>query len=434
MSTSKKPTRSPGRAGRRSTAGWAKIAAFPLILAGMLSPVSAEPKWFPGTPKEAQALADQTKRGLALYFETEQAADCQKMAKETWPKLDGEKAGQSVVWVRLNPKEKDSSKFFDYYDVFQTPEIVVLDAKTKERGRIKGFVEPQTLMDLLTSMQTESGGGKVILPTGEVVAEEEFQKARAQRKANEKENHFYYESFDKLKSLDQAEPGRFDVYVNKLDIQIDPNNGVLHSPGLAVRALVHPKMEEAANPAAAIRIDLSLGLDKVDLIEGRMRIAFTARVLNLTDKAMPIGRVRIVNRTDPPYSDKGEVYTIALFKKFSEWGDRVVETKSFNFRTQKAYLDLWVDAVNQWYYVDDLRVDLLPPDTQKETAAMTPEKKIVPHPETILEGGTTGNKLFDAFDLNHDGRVDIEHEIPEFMRPAAKQYDKNHDGFIDIGE
>ncbi len=65
----------------------------------------AEPKWFAGTPKEALQLADQTRRGLVLYFETDQSGECQRMNKETWPKMDGEQAGQKFVWMKLNPND-----------------------------------------------------------------------------------------------------------------------------------------------------------------------------------------------------------------------------------------------------------------------------------------------------------------------------------------
>ncbi|MBI3735944.1 hypothetical protein HY256_05480, partial [Candidatus Sumerlaeota bacterium] len=121
-------------------------------------------------------------------------------------------------------------------------------------------------------------------------------------------------------------------------------------------------------------------------------------------------------------------------------------TEPFNFRTEKAYLSLWVDFLKQGFYVDDIRVDVLPPT---DVASASGGSADAPNPQDMfgeLEKKEVPGE-FDMLDSDKNRRIDRK----EIESPFGKRWvdsqnkllrkkwsfeskDKDRNGYIDLDE
>lgn len=417
-------------------------AAGRLLLAGLIAlaviPAAAQPTWWSADPKAGLTAAGQSGKGLALYFETDQSSACQKMNEETWPAVDKARADRNYIWLRFNPREHQ--KFFEYYDVFRTPELVILDSKASEKGRLQGFKDAELILDMLESIyRNESGSNVVVLPNGEVVTVAERQKMIEAAREGEG-RHFIFDNFEKYNELGDMDASRADPYMNRdLAIRIEPSMGLYNSRALYIGADPVEGQAPPVNPAAVIRLDISSGqgkdLSDVELVEGRVRVTFHTRVIKLEEQARELACLVITKNSDPPPTVQTlipdeKVRTVTLYSRLKEWEPRTVTSEPFNFRTHKAWLLMWVNQTGHAYLVDDLTVDLL---SAVEGDGRDPNARRTPNPLSILQGSSQLPPLFRTLDKNGNGRIERA-EVPSYFLGAFDDADGNSDGVVEIGE
>lgn len=416
--------------------------ALRLILCGacFLAPLPAfaQPTWWTADPKAGLTAADQSGKGLALYFETDRSSACLEMNEKTWPVVDTARADRNYIWLRFNPQQHQ--KFFEFYDVFRTPEIVILDSKAREKGRLQGFKDADIILDMIEAIyRNESGSNVVVLPNGEVVSVEE--RAKMIEAAREGEGrHFVFDNFEKYNELNDIDSARAEAYMNREKaIRIEPSMGVIKSRALYVGADVVEGQTFPVNPAAVIRFDVSKGqsksLENVELVEGRVRVEFLARAINLDEQARELACLVVTKITDPPPTIQGlvpdeNVTAMTLYNRIKEWENRSVTSAPFNFRTHKAWLLLWVNQAGHAYLVDDMKVDLLPAEGGDESAA---QAKRTPNPLAILHGNANLPAIWRVLDKDGNGRIE-KTEVPAYFHGMFEDADGNGDGVIEIGE
>lgn len=406
-----------------------KRLAGPFILATaallLLNPderkADAEPTWWPDA-KQVPELATQTGRGVVLYFESPKAADCVKMDRVTWPAISQKEADANFIWLRLNPQ--DHSTFFTHYEIFQTPQIVVLNHELKEVLRIPGFVDAPMLMPQLE--QVPKGEVSVVTsPSGQVVQAANEHQALTHRQSIAAEGHFFFESFDDYKHMSDIQSPLFQPIAPSAS-RIEWRGGVYGSSCLII--------DSGSMPNASIRIDISPGLDQIDQILGRMRVKVRLRAIEVGQDAANVGALVIVNSNEPATSPRAKRHFFTLANRHSEWYEREVVTDIFNFKTQKAYITFQVNWPAQSFGVDDLTVDLLPPtDNAPIAAAATPIAPPAAAPDpTALLAPPTEPPLYRKHDKNKDGLITRD-EMKDNPR-LFDLWDLNKDGVINLKE
>ncbi len=450
---------------------WATLSARLAVFTGVwgcvfAAKLSAEPAWWTGDHLDVLKAAEQSNRLILIYFESPAAEDCMKMTEETWKTYDPALTEKKFIFWKIAPDESGAF-LFEKFDVYQTPEIVVVDGKTREKARIKGYIGAKELDDQLALISKGGQESEIVINSDGTTQnlkenqaqrketrrknEEEAQKAREQQK---KKNYFLFEDFDvecsTLEQLNARVP--FNAYVNPLrSFYLDLTGGKYNSHGLFISTLKYQKIELdlPTQPAMAVMMDISKGLDKVQLIEGRLRVTMDLRSVSLLDgKAIDVGFVSIVPKDQKPPSIRELKANGALTNSFTlmnqqrVWQSKSTTTPPFNFRTNKAYLHLWVDFLKQGYYIDNLRVEVLSPteDTAEQTIAQT-----MPEPDDIfkfeLEEGIP--REFVVFDKNKNGRLERS-EIPadfnknmQVVRGRGVNFDKDDkdkNGYLDVAE
>lgn len=440
---SNRDSRIASRAGARPTVA----LAFGLIL--LAAGASAAPEWWPGTPKEALEAAKQSKKALVLYFETEKSADCIRMNEETFPKVTA--SGQRFTWIRLRPDANQT--FFEYYDIYQTPQMVILNSDTEEKGRIQGFVDADLLMSSLdeafpaVAAAPAAPGAPAATPAEDVTfflggdgvrrTLKEYKEMVAHRKENEKAGYFIYEGFDKVASLDDLIPLGYSPLLRNT-MRLDPAMGSYNSPALFIGAELKTYASGGIDPAVCMRVELSRGLEKVQAVEGRLRVQLMLRTLQLPNGSNEVGRI-VIQKADAPApslkatQEKAPERSEHFYLKESDtrWTRREVKTGSFNFRSEKAYLLLWVNRLEQSYVADDLIVEILPPDDSQGPGIAG---FIIPDPIRLAQPSRkrSSDLVFMALDKDGDGIVYRKDVQPE-MLPLFDAKDKNKDGIIRDG-
>lgn len=391
------------------------------LTAGILfgtAQLRAEPEWWKD-PTAVPAMTSQSGKGVVIYFESEKAADCIRMMEETWSQFSAEEADADFVWLKVNPLK--NKIFFSHYEVLQVPEIVVLDSKLEERLRVKGFVEAWVLKERLKEVPRDKPTVQTT-SDGRIVHVEETEKAEIHRKNIEKDKPFFYESFDDLKDWNQARLRQI-VVVKKAASRFDPTGGAYNSGCLVI--------DSGDEPSAAIRIDLSKGLDKVQQVEGRLRVRLRMRAYHLLQEILNVAAVTLVRQDDPGGNEQARRFYMTLAERHEQWYEREVITDSFNFRMYKPILTLQVNGRGLSFGVEDLRVDLLPPDTPGTEIAAVQVAAATPDPAKLL-ALPTEDPLFQRFDKDKDGRIfrdDLMKESPKAV-PLFDKMDRNRDGML----
>lgn len=408
---------------------------------------AAEPEWWTGSMGDLKKAAQQGGKWIVLYFEADAAVSCIRMNEQTWPGISPAD-GANYLWGRVNAKNEKDKTFFDYYQVYQTPELLVLDAEGNEKSRLKGFVEPEPLKELLRNAYqptaSASTGKRIMLPDGSIVDEAEYKKRQEDSaKQFAGEDYFWYESFDALASLD---PPRFNILVQTA-VELTPADGKYNLPGLYIGADIRtvggsfaaPKV----NPAAQIQVALSEGregrrLSDVDLVRGVMRVTLALRVKKLIyDGAQDLVELILVPRGQSPDSPSAKRTYQNLRKDNNAWTEKYVETEAFNFKEFDAYLRIRVNNPGEGIYVDDLRVELRPEgDVVATTAVRTPDP--VGFLGRMNLGG--GDAIFRSFDSNGNGRIErgevVDQQKIDFLNlyQGFNGIDLNKDTIIDEAE
>lgn len=437
----------------RRSGGWA-TALLIAALSACATVGRADPAWWTGDPKEALDAAGKAQKPLILYFETEKSDDCIRMREECFPKLPAA-AATRFIWIRLQP-DAVGKDFFDFYAIYQTPQLVVLNAKADEKGRIQGFIAPDLLAASLDELfpaapaQPAAPGApapppaadKTLFIAGDGIARtlKEYEEIANIRKANESAGHFLYESFDKFGTVDDMAPLGFNPLIRHT-MRIDPGIGRYNSPGLYVGSDLKANVRININPSVLMRLDLSPKLAAHPMGRGKLKVSFQARALKLpeTGRLVELARVIIADAaanppamgvTQQPPAPKS--YPLSLTANITQWTERSATTGDFDFKREKAYVLFWVNSIGDAYVADDFTVDILPVEGAENVKAMT--ARVIPDPVRLCSPpAVLGNdRLFAAFDLDKDGII-LKSDIPGEMVAFFNAMDKNHDGKLQIG-
>lgn len=427
--------------------------SWPLALAALLAAFSlapaaqAEPEWWAEEAEKAMEAAKAGNKPIVIYFETEKADDCVRMAQDTLPKISSGR----FIWIRMRPDTHQ--KFFEYYNIFQTPQIVGLSPDGDEKGRILGFVAPDLLNPTLEEMlaasapapaplpgvkATPTPSPKVIYPDGRIGTREDYENEIKQMKASqadaEKANYFLYEGFDAHNSLDQLVPLGFDPLIRHT-MRVDPVAGRYNSPALYIGSDLKTGVQMSINPAVVMRIDLSKNLDKVQAARGSLRVRFKARVSKLPVDLTEVARLIIQKKeeTPPPLlvtqrklqNDDNRAVPIKLKMGQTQWIDKEAPSPEMDFRNEKAYLMLWVNNIGDSWVMDDLVVEI--EGAERLVARVLPDPiRLTAPPDK------TNSFLFTAADVNKDGKITRDEVAPSFQK-LFDGYDLDGDGVIREG-
>ncbi len=403
----------------------------------------AEPEWWKGTAKEAAQLAKQNGKWIVLYFESEKADNCIRMNAETWPKLDKTKAEEHFIWMRLEPE--DNSDFFNFFEVYSTPEFVIVDGETQERARLKGFVEPDVLLKNLAEVyQPENKKKMVMTNDGQVMTEEKFKEGI---EANQKANfgkHFWYESFDMYPSFERLDKKRYQVEPGlRGTSNLEPNGGKYSSPALSVSSDIRTRTSLRQHPSVGIQVKMNEGNDgkalhTVEMIEGKVRLTLALRANHMPEKPTECVQLIVYPKGSNPTGRTARAYTTTLSKLELNWQDKFIETDKVNFKTDQLLIRFYLDDLQQSFLVDDIRVDLLPLGADISQASS--KKEVDPLSMLNLTNKEKSDWQFDGFDVNKDQRIE-KREIKDagvfsalFRGKTFEQLDLNRDGYFDITE
>lgn len=422
--------------------GW-RLGA--LAALAMASAAYAEPEWWKGEAEDALGAAKSGGKGIVIYFETEQADDCVRMAQDTLPKASSGK----FIWIRMRPDTHQ--KFFEFYSIFQTPQIVALNADGDEKGRILGFVELEVLNSQLDDMlaapvapapapgvnATPTPPPKVIYPDGRIGTKEDYENELKQMKAHANEvrkaNYFLYEPFDEHNSLDQLAPLGFDPLIRHT-MRVDPVAGKYNSPALYVGSDLKTGVSMSINPSVVMRIDLSKNLDKIQAARGSLRVKFSARATRLPEGHTEIGRLIVQKKEENPpplvitqrKPDERNSIPVKLKNTQTQWIEKEVPSPPMDFRKDKAYLMLWVNQIGEGWVLDDLIVEI---DGGGERMVA----RVIPDPIRLTAPpDKTNSFLFTAADINKDGKVTRDEVAPSFQK-LFDSFDLDGDGVIREG-
>ncbi|MBI3737033.1 thioredoxin family protein, partial [Candidatus Sumerlaeota bacterium] len=187
------------------------------------------PEWWSGTPGDAVKAAIQGKKNLIFYFRTELGEDCIEMEKQTWPKISADDFKNKFIWVKVDPGEESGRNVFEYFDVFQTPEIVIARPGTnqpEEVDRINGFVSSDTLKQRIAGVKFDAPAKPPAAagPKGKAPPEPETSAVTL----------FTADFGEKGKPI--ALDGKiFDPYLNLVGgVKVDPKEGIGETPALSV--------------------------------------------------------------------------------------------------------------------------------------------------------------------------------------------------------
>lgn len=445
--------RAPGCAGR---AGWASLAAALMLCFAGLGRARAEPTWFAGKMSEVSNLAVQTNRWIVFYFQSEKALNCKRMQEETWPKLEPAVADKDFIWVKLEPGKNDSQ--FKYYEVMISPEIVLVDPKGRERARLRGFVEPDTLMQLLNDVYKTEKAVKseavveplVMTPDGKFMKKSEYEKAIAANSISF-QKYFFYDGFDKTPGLEMLDKARY-IPTVLTSIRIDPADGRFGSPGLFIGAEFSATVKTIPlnPPTAEIWLDLTKGqndkkLSDTDLAQGKIKVTFFLRAKRMMKEPMDCVELKIVGANED-YKAKGKSYKMNLSEAESQYREKWLVTDVISVKQSKVYLRLWVDVPFQGYWIDDIRMELLPPDGTEVAGGASDERDPTKALEAVMKGDIDKNEAqtdfwFKGFDKNGDRRIQASElsqaEVASFeflVKKTLVQMDTNKDGYVDANE
>jgi len=374
----------------------------------------AAPPWWSGDRAEVPQLAAQTGKGVVLYFETPEAEGCQRMEAETWSQISAREADENFIWMRLQPERHPS--FFSWWQIHQVPEIVVLDSRMGEQRRFKGYVGAEELLEKLSSIPRDKPS--VLTTTdGRVVAPQDPTLADRHREETAAGGHFFYESFDGFRSLEAIDSPLF-IPISKAASRIDPKAGLFGSPCLTI--------DSGLQSSAALRLDVSHGLERVAQIEGRVRVRVLMQALDVGEEITEVAALTIVKRGEPLGSIFARHFFLTLSNRHSQWYEREVASEPFNFRTHKAYLTFQVNAPGKSFMVEDVRVDLLPAD-----AALAVQVGSASERPPLL-APPTEPAVFRSYDKNGDGRIGRDEVAPG--NPLFDALDLNGDGYVTLTE
>lgn len=427
-----------------------RIMTLCLLLAA--GSVFSEPEWWRDTPKALLEAAVQNNKSIVLYFESKGSAECEQMELETWPSVDAGDAAK-FLWKRCQIDDPKDEVFFTKYGITSVPEIVVLDAEKRERGRLRGFIAPDLILGILNGLPSFDDADRTTIYTygdGRTFTSEE-----ALAPGFDASQHLFYikEDFDAANSLADVDRSIFDPYVNPTQtMRIDPTQGYYQSKGLVVAGLDGAKFSPQSNPSVAMRLDLSENFSKVDIVLGYVEVRLRIRVIQLPEEgstevlALSVLPAAAKAPQIPDVKDKYREDTTFYNRSNSHvtWKDVVIRTrKPVNFKQQAAWLSLWVDGVNSAYAVDDIAVRIL----TEEQIRVKVELSSAADPNKILGRveESESSPLFRKIDADGDGRISRK-EFPQrridLIRMTEKkefpqwfvEHDLNKSGFLEPNE
>lgn len=425
-------------------------------------PVSAEPDWWTGTPKELLGAAIQNNKSIVLYFESKGSEDCERMDAETWPNLDAASTSQ-FLWKRCMSGNEADKKFFETYQINMAPEIVVIDAERRERGRLKDFLAPDLIMNILEGLPSyDDADSKKPLTYGNGMV---FTAAQALAEGFDASKHNYYlnENFDSVQSLNDLNKSFFDPFVNpgqSMDIIV--GEGTYKTNGLMVTGYNDSKLSLQQNPAVALRVDLSANFDKINMALGVVEVRFWTSVLALPAEGLTdVFAITVLPNTSkaPTVADiLGRHRDVSRFyprsNEDTSWKEITLRThKPVTIKKESVWLTFWVNEAPHAFIVDDLRVRLLTEEQVKAADARlasrdkTDTEADVRKMLEVTEKAKIGYN-FNRWDVNKDMKLQKK-EIPGYQvtvinmqsRKTGKNFDqwfaerdRDKSGFLDPTE
>lgn len=334
---------------------------------------NSDPPWWTGSIQDVPAIVGLTGKGVILYFETPSAAACKKFDEDTWSAIDPEFADEDYVWLRVN--SKDHPEFFSYWQVFQVPEIVALDHHMRDLFRLKGFVPPSELVGYLATFERREPIN-VSAPSGTSYPAHMLNKIGPIARKEKYLGHFFAENFDEYQYLASI-PQDFYFAIVQGECRLLTENYLGAKPSLVV--------DGGELGGALLEFDISLGLDEVEQVLGRIRVRADVKALsNLGATPNPVMALSLVPRDLASDSEEAELFFMTISDADRSWTEREATSGTFNFRTEKAYLLVGATDVGMSYMVDNLKVDLLPYDDQAARVvlpALTPSPTPSPTPQ-----------------------------------------------------
>lgn len=405
------------KSARRSLTRFRSLGSFLLLFAPV--PLSAEPEWWTGEPKELLREARQEGKSIVLYYESNDSSECERMNRETWPMLD-EKLASQFLWKRCMSGEPSAEKFFETYQITSIPLMVVLDAERRERGRIQGFIAPDVLLGMLEQLPSHDdpdsdkiitfGDGLIFTP--EEILDPKFNPAQ----------HAYYleENFDSNGLLGELDKSRYDPILNpEQSIRIVADEGFTSSSALMIAGSGVPQSPADGAASAVFQINLSSGFNEIDLKLGYLEARFRIRVTELP----PVSLTEVFALTVTPSVHKpptvadiqGRYRETSRFYPRSghhtAWSEIVLRSsRPVNMKSDAVWLTFWVNGESCAYVVDDLRVRLKTEEQVKGSS----HGHVMLCPLQHDDSGKLSDN-FRKFDVNRDLRLSRE----EFPRPSC---------------
>lgn len=331
--------------------GTFRAAIFVLVFQLLCRASFSDPPWWTGSVQDVPSIVGLTGKGVILYFETPSAAACKQFDEETWSAIDPDYADGNYVWLRIN--SKDHPEFFSYWQVFQVPEIVALDHHLRDLFRLKGFTPASELVGYLATFERQEPIN-VGAPSGKTYPAHMLSQVGPIERKEKSLGHFFSENFDDygyLASIPQDY--YFAIVQGECKLQTETYLGA--KPSLV--------MDGGELGGALLEFDISLGLDEVEQVLGRIQVRADVKALRgLGAAPNPVMALSVVPRNLASDSEEAELFFMSISDSDRSWSERKATSGTFNFRTHKAYLLIGATDVGMAYMLDNIKVDLLPYD------------------------------------------------------------------------
>lgn len=321
------------------------------LLAWAVPAAEAAPPWWEGATEDVPAAAAQTGKPVVLYFTSPNAAECVRMEEETFEPMNPLWADLQFHWLKLEPR-KDAD-FFKYWQINQVPQVVVLDPQMKDQLRLRGFMSLDRLKESLERIERTFPSRFTTVNGSTVPAANPVLDTHAISRDPHK-GHIYFENFNSYRLIGSISNPPFSP-IAQGDSRIDTSGGTDRSSALVVDA--------GDTGRSLIQIDISQRFADIEQVLGRIRVRAQLKAIS------PLGSVPVdvlalyVMRTDEAGDGQEQMFFASLSDEDrNRWKSKEIVSSPINFRLNKAFILLNAQKPKTRFLVDDLTVDLLPPD------------------------------------------------------------------------
>jgi hypothetical protein len=175
---------------------------------------------------------------------------------------------------------------------------------------------------------------------------------------------------------------------------------------------------------SVLRFEISLGAERVEQIAGRIGVSLWSRGV-AGEAGWSPGFLTVIGREESPDRSRAARVELPEIQAGSGWTQLRAVTPRMNFRLQRAFLTLRVEGAARRALVDDLRVDLLPYDTDEQLLEAVARRT----PKTERRFEPTDHYLFQVYDKDGDGKI-ARSEVPEEAFRLFDRVDANADGVV----